>query len=65
MIIIVMRPKATRKEVDIVTQKLVTAGLQYHLSKDESRIIIGVSGDKKSIAQYRSMLFRELNNQLT
>lgn len=51
MIIIVMRPEATRKEVDIVTQKLVTAGLQYHLSKDESRIIIGVSGDKKSIAQ--------------
>nr|WP_092071383.1 3-deoxy-7-phosphoheptulonate synthase [Dendrosporobacter quercicolus]NSL49377.1 3-deoxy-7-phosphoheptulonate synthase [Dendrosporobacter quercicolus DSM 1736] len=49
--IIVMQPQATRKEVDAVIKKLAEAGLKYHLSQGESRTIIGVIGDKKSIAK--------------
>lgn len=51
MMIIVMQPQATRKEVDAVIKKLAEAGLKYHLSQGESRTIIGVIGDKKSIAK--------------
>ena len=49
--IIVMRPKATQNDVDVITKKLIEAGLQVHLSQGESRTIIGVIGDKKLIAK--------------
>ncbi|WP_028971944.1 3-deoxy-7-phosphoheptulonate synthase [Sporomusa ovata] len=49
--VIVMQAQATQNDVDIVTKKLVEAGLQYYLSQGEARTIIGVIGDEKSIAQ--------------
>lgn len=48
--IIVMGPGSTRKDLDKVTQKLEKAGLKTHLSVGAERTIVGVIGDKKTIA---------------
>ena len=45
--IIVMTPSATEENLMKVKQKIERAGLSYHLSKGESRTIVGVIGDKK------------------
>ena len=48
--IIVMSPNSTEENLTKVKQKIERAGLTYHLSKGESRTIVGVIGDKKKIA---------------
>ena len=48
--IVVMNPRATQANIDLVTAKIEQAGLRTHLSKGEDRFIIGVIGDKKIIA---------------
>jgi len=55
--IIVMNPEATKQEIDKVTAKLVSVGLDFHLSQGQSRTIIGVIGDKKTIAQLQMDVF--------
>lgn len=47
--IIVMRPEATKEELEKVTKHIKDKGLQCHISTGESRTIIGVIGDKKMI----------------
>jgi len=49
--IIVMCPNSTEEHLLKVEQKIERAGLSYHLSKGESRTIVGVIGDKKVIAE--------------
>ncbi len=49
--IIVMSPSATEENLTKVKQKIERAGLSYHLSKGESRTIVGVIGDKKRIGE--------------
>ena len=49
--IIVMSPSATEENLMKVKQKIERAGLSYHLSKGESRMIVGVIGDKKRIGE--------------
>lgn len=49
--IIVMTPSATEENLMKVKQKIERAGLSYHLSKGESRTIVGVIGDKKRIGE--------------
>ena len=49
--IIVMTPSATEENLTKVKQKIERAGLSYHLSKGESRTIVGVIGDKKRIGE--------------
>lgn len=49
--IIVMTPSATEENLTKVKQKIERAGLSYHLSKGESRMIVGVIGDKKRIGE--------------
>ena len=49
--IIVMSPSATEENLMKVKQKIERAGLSYHLSKGESRTIVGVIGDKKRIGE--------------
>lgn len=49
--IIVMSPSATEENLTKVKQKIERAGLSYHLSKGESRMIVGVIGDKKRIGE--------------
>ncbi len=48
--IIVMSPGATQENLDRVEQKLRQLGLRAHLSQGEDRTIVGVIGDKKTIA---------------
>lgn len=48
--IIVMSPGATKENMDRVQQKLTQLGLRAHLSEGEDRTIVGVIGDKKTIA---------------
>ena len=48
--IVVMNPRATQENIELVTAKIEQAGLRTHLSKGEDRFIIGVIGDKKIIA---------------
>ena len=48
--IIVMSPGASQEDLARVTQKLERAGLKTHLSIGEERTIVGVIGDKKTIA---------------
>lgn len=48
--IIVMSPGATKENLDRVQQKLTQLGLRAHLSEGEDRTIVGVIGDKKTIA---------------
>lgn len=49
--IIVMTPSATEENLTKVKQKIERVGLSYHLSKGESRTIVGVIGDKKRIGE--------------
>jgi len=49
--IIVMKPEATKQQLDRVLTKLATVGLKVHLSEGSTRTIIGVIGDKRFIAQ--------------
>jgi len=49
--IIVMKPEATKEQLDKVLTKLTKAGLKVHLSEGATRTIIGVIGDKRFIAQ--------------
>ena len=49
--IIVMSLSATEENLTKVKQKIERAGLSYHLSKGESRMIVGVIGDKKRIGE--------------
>lgn len=49
--IIVMKPEATKEQLDKVLTKLTKVGLQVHLSEGSTRTIIGVIGDKRFIAQ--------------
>ncbi len=48
--IIVMSPGATRENIDAVVKKLEKRNLRAHLSTGEDRTIVGVIGDKKTIA---------------
>ena len=48
--IVVMSPKATKKNIDNVIKKLESLNLRTHLSEGEDRTIVGVIGDKKIIA---------------
>ena len=49
--IVVMRPQATKQEVALVSDRITSAGLKVHLSQGSVRTIIGIIGDKKSIAE--------------
>lgn len=55
--IIVMNPTSTPENLEKVQQKIVSMGLSYHLSKGESRTIVGVIGDKKVIADLQMNSF--------
>ena len=48
--IIVMKPTATKDNLANVVKKLETLGLRAHLSEGEEVTIVGVIGDKKTIA---------------
>ena len=48
--IIVMKPTATRENIENVVRKIENAGLRTHLSTGEEVTIVGVIGDKKLIA---------------
>ena len=48
--IVVMSPKATKKNIENVIKKLESLNLRTHLSEGEDRTIVGVIGDKKIIA---------------
>jgi len=49
--IIVMKPEATKEQLNKVLTKLTNVGLKVHLSEGSTRTIIGVIGDKRFIAQ--------------
>ena len=49
--IIVMKPEATKEQLNKVLAKLTNVGLKVHLSEGLTRTIIGVIGDKRFIAQ--------------
>ena len=48
--IIVMKPNSTKENLASVVKKLETLGLRAHLSEGEEVTIVGVIGDKKTIA---------------
>lgn len=48
--VIVMKPKATKADIDKVVSRVESAGLKVHLSTGEECTIVGVIGDKKKIA---------------
>lgn len=48
--IVVMKPKATKENIDKVIVRIEAAGLKTHLSKGEEVTIVGVIGDKSKIA---------------
>jgi len=47
--IIVMQKGAGEREINLVIEKIKTAGLDVHLSRGEERTIIGVIGDKTRV----------------
>lgn len=51
MMLIVMRPEATVKQVSSVLQALEERGWKPHLSKGEFTTIVGVMGDERSLAE--------------
>ena len=50
IMVIVMSPKATQKDIDRVVERVKSNGLKVHLSTGEECTIVGVIGDKKKIA---------------
>jgi 3-deoxy-7-phosphoheptulonate synthase len=49
--IIVMKEKATEKEISSVVTKIELLGLEAHVSKDVERTMIGIIGDERLIIQ--------------
>jgi 3-deoxy-7-phosphoheptulonate synthase len=47
--IIVLRPDSTEAQIDHVLERITALGLKPHLSRGESRIIIGVIGDESKL----------------
>ncbi|MGA1846241.1 3-deoxy-7-phosphoheptulonate synthase [Deferribacter abyssi] len=47
--IIVMRPEATKKDIDFVVKKLTDYGFKTHLSEGVERTIIGAIGDERTL----------------
>ena len=49
LMIIIMRPDATKAQIDQVIEKLKKHGFGTHLSKGTERTVIGAIGDKSAI----------------
>jgi 3-deoxy-7-phosphoheptulonate synthase len=49
--IIVLKPKATAKQISHIEQKLIEHGVSVHISKGTERTIIGAIGDESVISQ--------------
>jgi 3-deoxy-7-phosphoheptulonate synthase len=49
--VIVIKPSASEAEVNAIKESIERQGLKCHESRGESRLVIGVIGDKKKIAQ--------------
>ena len=49
--IIVMKPKATEKQIERVLKKIEKAGMRVHVSKGTERTIIGAIGDERVLQQ--------------
>ncbi|HDK17573.1 MAG TPA: 3-deoxy-7-phosphoheptulonate synthase, partial [Nitrospirae bacterium] len=58
MDIIVMRTKATAKEIRHIVKKLEKRGFKAHISKGTQRTIIGVIGDTSKISEDESSAFQ-------
>src|SRR5579864_6736114 len=46
---IVMKPSATRDEIDAVIQKIKSSGLRADVSSGEYQTVIGIVGDEKKV----------------
>jgi len=49
--IIVMKPRATKKQIERVLKKIEKAGMRAHVSKGTERTIIGAIGDERVLQQ--------------
>jgi 3-deoxy-7-phosphoheptulonate synthase len=60
--IIVMKAKATEKEISSVVEKIESLGLKPHVSKGVERTIIGAIGDERLIKQEQFEVFGGVEN---
>ena len=55
--IIVLKPKATEKEINHIVDKLTELGLKAHISRGEERVIIGAIGDERVLQSQPLAIF--------
>jgi 3-deoxy-7-phosphoheptulonate synthase len=60
--IIVMKAKATEKEISFVIAKIESLGLEPHVSKGVERTIIGAIGDERLIKKEQLRVFSGVEN---
>ena len=54
--VIVLQPKATENDIEVVVQKIKQLGLEAHVSKGTERTIIGIIGDERKIQKEQFQL---------
>lgn len=50
--IVVLRPDATKKEIDHIIEKIKSLGLSVHISKGKERTILGAIGDESILEEH-------------
>ncbi|MBS4028559.1 MAG: 3-deoxy-7-phosphoheptulonate synthase [Ignavibacteriales bacterium] len=60
--VIVLQPKATENDIEIVVAKIKQLGLEAHISKGTERTIIGIIGDERKIQREQLALLPKVEN---
>jgi len=60
--VIVLQPKSTQNDIDIVVEKIKQLGLEAHVSKGTERTIIGIIGDERKIQRDQLALLPKVEN---
>ena len=55
--IIIMKPRATKEQLNKVIQRVEAEGLSYQLNQGSEQVVVGFSGDKRSIQDVAFLIY--------
>lgn len=62
--IVIMRPDATKEQVDVVVKRIKSEGLDVNIDKGTDRVVIGLKGDVRNIQDVAFMSYDGVENAL-
>lgn len=62
--IVIMRPDATKEQVDVVVKRIKNEGLDVNIDKGTDRVVIGLKGDVRNIQDVAFMSYDGVENAL-